>query len=269
MARVLEQQGHVLAGQTNQNRAVDLVSVHTQPLAYHQRLTEEMRALRAVYFGIAERTAHRSGMPAVEQALEDGPEDLALTAVDCRLHVPLNWLALANSSCSELPRSFVQQAYQFLLEQDMSSSLCFEVSWVELLVMGLLSGRVQFPFRCSVTGVWKERQSLPFASDMTLAAQLSLLWSVWRRSLGTALLEQFLVKGLDRCLMGVQYPLDGLRIGCDQELLLKARQSFSKLGEPACAYSGSACQEVSLLTLVGHGLTLGTASAVPEPSGAV
>ena len=87
----------VLAGQTNPNRAVDLVSVHTQTLAYHQRLTEEMRALRAVYFGIAERTAHRSGMPAVEQALEEGPEDLALTAVDCRLHVPLNWLALANS----------------------------------------------------------------------------------------------------------------------------------------------------------------------------
>ena len=73
---------------------------------------------------------------------------------------------------------------------------------------------------------------MPFASDMTLAVQLSLLRSVWRRSLGTALLEQFLVKGLDRCLMGVHYPLDGLRIGCDQELLLKARQSFSNWASP-------------------------------------
>ena len=224
----------VLAGQTNQNRSFDLVDVHAKALAYHQRVTEEMRALRAIYFGIAERTAHKRGMPAVEYTLEEDSEDLAFCVTDHRLHeeVPLNWFVQASCSCSELPRSFVQQACQFLVDQDMSSSQCTDVSWVELLVMLLVSGRVHFPSRCSVTGVWKERQSLPLPPNMTFAVQLSLLRSVWKRSLGSALLNQFQVKGLDRGLIGVHFPVDGLRIGCDLELLLRARQHFAAWASP-------------------------------------
>ena len=218
-----------LAGQTNLNRDVALANAHAQALAYHQRLTEVMRALRGIYFGIAEQTAHGSGITAEDPFLEEVREDAPAIEVQNRLHeeVPLNWLSQATSSCSEFPASFVQSACNFLLGQDLSSTECFEVSWVELVFMVLVSDGIEFPCRCPSSGAWKVRQDLPFAPAMTVAVQLRTLQTIWRRALGTGLLEQFLVKGLDRCGFGVCFPLDGLRVGCNQELLRQARQSLS------------------------------------------
>ena len=223
-----------LAGQTNLNRDVELAEVHAKAMAYHQRITETMRALRGIYFGIAERTAHRCGTSAVDDSLEDTHVEPQQAIAVIRLHeeLPLNWVHTAFTTCPDVPESFVQQVCQFLVDQDMSSPSCFEVSWVELLVMVSVFGGFSFPTQCRVSGAWRERQFLPLAPALTFAVQLRLLRSIWRRSLGAALLEQFAVRSLDRSDCGVLFPLDGLMIGCNRELLLQAGQALKSWAVP-------------------------------------
>ena len=230
----------VLAGQTNLNRDVAFAATHASVLGYHQHVTDIMRALRGIYFGIAQQTAHRRGSTAVDVEAED------VEAVGIGVHegprlseeLPLSWQSLVVRQHSDLPSGFVQQLCLFVVHQDSSFSERFDISWVELVVMVLLEGRVLFPARCHVTGDWKDRNNLPFAPPMTFAVQLRLARSVWRSLLGVALRGQFILQGLDRSLLGVLFPLEGLRIGCDTELLLRARQALSGWAAPAVRTAG-------------------------------
>ena len=226
--------GHVdlLAGQANLNRDFAFAAVHAQALCYHQQTVDVMRALRSIYFGIADRTAHQRGISADVADADDAVVEVDSTREGPRLHeeVSLNWTLRAVSVCAEMPEGFVQQACRFLIQQDKSSTEIFEISWVELLVMLLIDGGVAFPVHCPVQGRWVERQSSPLMPNSTFAVQLRVVRSVWRRSLGADVLDQFRVQDLDRVDLGIMFPLDGLRLGCNLDLLHRARAALRSWG---------------------------------------
>ena len=70
----------------------------------------------------------------------------------------------------------------------------------------------------------------PLVPNLTFAVQLRVVRSVWRRSLGANVLDQFMVTGLDRVDLGILFPLDGLRLGCNLDLLHRARAALRSWG---------------------------------------
>ena len=220
-----------LAGRTNLNRPLSLVELHRDALAHHDYVCEVLRALRTVYFAIAEQTG---AARATQEAIDD-LEDVVLNELQActqgeRLHeaLPLNWSRCALTSCSELPSYFVQSLCDFLFRVDSSSQGVVQVSWLELLVMLLHEGSVVFPVQDVISGSWVVPSNDSLRPPLTFAVQLRVARGVWKRCLGPRLLEEFGVTGLSLVDCGISFPVDGLRIGCDGVLLRQARGSISR-----------------------------------------
>ena len=266
---LLRWNGHAdtVAGLCNMNRPWVLQQVYYSAIDYHRQQASRIRALRAIYLGIADATYGHSveRMHEHEPSVSSDPEqDLPLgrpREVDLEAVLPLDWkLSLAVVDAS-LPSEFVAQVCDFFLQLDASSELVYPVSWLEFLAMLLLQGHVRFPVRSGATDTWKllSEPSLPYEPH-SAAVQLGLVrraMKVFFKQVGLSRLQLW---RLDRTYLGFRFPCDGVLVGVDLELLQRAHQLLRDFtSRKVCSTVTELCRPFVFAHLVGSGLQTGFA----------
>ncbi|CAE7670713.1 unnamed protein product, partial [Symbiodinium sp. CCMP2456] len=151
--------GHadLLAGIANNNRPQRMVEAFEAACAYHNDQLQLLRALRSIFFGIADRGTVR-GTQALA-ADDDMWEPTVPTpcsrprSLEIEDMLPLNWCSrLVEVRCG-LPLDFVKELCVFLFEQDAASDVAYELSWLEVVFALHLEDRVQYPV-CGTDGFW-------------------------------------------------------------------------------------------------------------------
>ena len=216
------------AGIFNQNRDAAFVQVHSRAKAYFEDSLQVVRSLRSVYFAIGDldqsRGAGRQGIQ-----LEDEITSADLIPVKTERpfqlsdRLPIGWRGVVSKERLKFPISFTCKVMQFLLSQDEKSSQACSVSWVELTVMFVLDGGVDFPVDGSRGQRWGDNSGVPFGRRPTRAVQLRIFRQVASWVLQKFGLENLMVFGLSLVPLGIAMPCDGVCVGCSSELLSQAR----------------------------------------------
>ena len=216
----------VVAAITNLSRPVSFLQVYHTAASSYNLQASRLRALHEVYFCIASATSHHHSTHGEEESITEAVLPETLEAQD-RLSdmCPVGWRGFLPST-GDVPRTFLVQVGEFLLEQDLNAQSVFRVSFLELLFMVLLEG-IQFPVACPDTGRWIEREGIVLTEGRaTAAVQLRLLRKAMRILLRCFDAEACWVGNLDVSGLGATMPFDGLRIGCSDGAILKGHQSL-------------------------------------------
>ena len=241
-----EHNGHAdtLAVLANSNRPQAVLTVHEAARSYHNRILDAQRALRSIFFGIADadqqdKAGHRRGAEADAefQALPAGscPRRVELEEV-----LPLNWKTVVGRRTPEFPDSFAVQVCEFLFLQDSVAVDAQVVSWLELVFMLHNAGLDPYPV-CNAKGKWVDANTLAFPPPAhTVAVRLSLLRRVLRPALRDLGLDTLFAHGIDRSDLGVGFTLDGVVIGVSTSDALRARTSLGRFVQGRAAGSKAA-----------------------------
>ena len=171
------QHADTVAGIVNLNRPTCFVGVHQQAVEHWLHYAGILRALRSIYDSIAELT-HGHPRRALHSDDCELIEDLAPATLtrehDLQELLPPCWRELFPDTCLGLPCGFVIQVVQLLVDMDAHSEGTFRLSRLEILMIAIIDGRVDFPV-VSSSGCWVDRDSVPFAGQsLTLGAKFSL-----------------------------------------------------------------------------------------------
>ncbi|CAE7270136.1 aquIMA [Symbiodinium sp. CCMP2592] len=225
--------GHAdtLAGLTNINRALDLQAAHQMAYNWHLRHLEILRALRGIYFGIADITAKSGHTCPSEVDPEDTefplppPVPALIDSFEDALSV--SWRQQALHSCPDLPQQFMQQLCDFLLQQGQTGESLRRVSWLELVFVLHAHGGPRFPVRALTSGQWSNQADVPLgAPALTVDVQMSLLRKTLRRILVALRRDDMLVDGLSLLEFGVTFRIGGILISVGSSLLQAARNQL-------------------------------------------
>ena len=234
----------LLAGIANRNRPQALVEIFTAAVAYHRDVLQVLRALRNIFFGIADRQSGRGHAALTES--EDMWEPLipALSTVSRRIDlddvVPLNWRTQVEAASGELPADFTLAVCEFLFQQDAQAAEAYEITWLELVFMLHLEGSLRYPV-CNKEGRWVSASQVAFLPPApTVAGRLALVRRAVRPALHGLGLQRLMVRDLDLTGFGIGFKLDGLVIGVSSGLYLRARASLGQFVQGRCAGSRAA-----------------------------
>ena len=221
--------GHadLVAGVANRNRAEDFLATYEQAQAYHHRLLRAGRALRAIFFGIADKDAQHRQRRQEPEDHEVQPEAMepAVAEVSSRFSdlLPVGWQQMALQHAQVYPWDFVQQLCAFVYRQDTCSEAAFQISWLELLFMWRSEEDLRFPFQAP-DGKWLSPAACAYSPPTaTVAGQLAIIRRAAKLLFKAVGVEELLVSGLDRTNIGVGFRLDGCVLGCDVQLLQSAQ----------------------------------------------
>ena len=136
-------------GHANNQRQVKFMNVHAAAVQYHNAMLKKQRALRQIYFRIAEITRQPQTVTDAVETLEAEPTLPAIAwrpkLVDLELHLPVTW-AQQISRGSSLPTDFVHELCSFLWNQHAATELAAQVSWLELVFV--VDIRLGYRFSC-------------------------------------------------------------------------------------------------------------------------
>ena len=220
--------GHVdtVAGYVNGQRSAEFKSVHQAAVTYYTDMLQKQRALRGIYFRIAETTNRPQQVP---EATEEHEQDWLLPAAtwgpkvnDLELQLSVSWARVV-AHRSSLPTDFVHDLCSFLWNQEATTDLAAHVSWLELVFVVDLSLGIDFPISGD-NGNWVSAKSVVFKPTApTVAGRLRFIRRALRESLSALGLQVLFRSGLDLSSLGVTFRLDGLVCGIDPALLRQAR----------------------------------------------
>ena len=223
----------VLAGFANTNRPQVFLETHLKAFQYFEDTLCILKALRAIFFGIAAQQQGAAGHNADGEGDDhDGLPVLPFGAVERRLDLEaslsLNWTEALLSAAPDLPRYFVRGLCNFVFRLDANAEYAYALSWLELVFLLHVSEDCRYPV-CDCRGQWIDPATLAFPpAEHTVAARLALVRRALRPALRCLGLDRLLVQGIDLLSLGVRFPLDGLTIGVDTTLLLQARTSLGR-----------------------------------------
>ena len=227
--------GHAdtLATTANANRPQVLLEAYQAALHYHTDTLQVLRALRSIYFGIAD--AGQSKSRHSEQApQESGDQEQPLSVPRrCEIEavVPVGWMQQVAACVTDLPSDFVLDLCRFVFVQDSAAEQAFEVTWLELVFMLEASGGFVYPV-ASVKGGWVSPASVAFLPPPpTVAGRLTIVRRALRQALKCLRLQCLFVSGVDRSDLGVGFPLDGIVFGAEGSLLLRARAALGRFAQ--------------------------------------
>ena len=229
--------GHAdtLATFANSNRSQQLLDVYQAALRYHTDMLQILRALRGIYFGIADFTANRSGHPLTGAEFLDSDEATRPLAVprrcDLETLLPVGWTQLVSAGGTNLPRDFILTLCRFVFVQDSQADSAFTVTWLELVFM--LESIEGFVYPVSGPGGgWLSPASVTFLPPPpTVAGRLTLVRRALRHAFKCLRLQCLFISGVDRTELGIGFSLDGLVIGADVQLLLRARAALGHFAQ--------------------------------------
>ena len=229
-----------LAVLANSNRPQALRAVHAEALRYHNDVNKAMRALRSIFFGIAdkcqhEKLGHRQHEDA-EEEFQAPPVGTCPRQIDLEDVLPINWREQVELHSSEFPSSFAVQVCGYLFLQDASASEAHALSWLELVFMLHNAGITPYP-ACDNQGKWVDVGTLAFPPPAhTVAVRLSLLRRVVRPVLRDLGLEGLFTHSIDLSGLGVGFSLDGLVIGVSTSDVLRARTCLGRFVQGRAAH---------------------------------
>ena len=235
--------GHAdtLAGLANHNRPQALQTTHAAALQYHNTTLEALRALRAIFFGIAEQSRHTASQ--ANHAAEDDeefqapPTGCSSKLVDLEEVLSLDWRSQLGSCTFEFPKSFAETVCDFLFRQDSLATDAHVISWLELVFILHDHGIDPYP-ACDVHGHWVAANTLAFSPPAhTVAVRLSLLRRGVRPALRGLGLDSLLTDGINRSDLGVGFVLDGITIGVPTSDVLRARSGLGRFVQGRAAGS--------------------------------
>ncbi|CAE7873848.1 ML5 [Symbiodinium sp. KB8] len=155
----------ILAGQANRNRPQLLVEAHGLAVEYHNSVLQALRALRSIFFGIADRkTDDRIHFAVDEEQADDTvapPSGSVPKLVNLEDALPLNWRNIVGEAALGMPHSFVIELCDFLHKSDLEATVAYKCSWLELVFVLHVSGVNPYP-SCDTSGKWVETKSLSF-----------------------------------------------------------------------------------------------------------
>ena len=218
-----------LAGLANANRTVEFWQLHGQALNYYHGKLAEGRALRQIYFGIADCKLSEGPSKSDEEPLPESTMiPLSREAMDCISDcTPVNWRPRLAAQVTNLPTTFLQAIFQFILQQDSASATLYNIAWLEFVFMLHLSGGFNYPVRVA-DGSLQDPSHVIFApTQPTVAVRLGLVRRAAKMIFAGLSLEGFAIRGIDCASLGVRFPLDGYIGGCDVDLLARARSMLS------------------------------------------
>ena len=222
----------VLAGIANSNRPQTFLAVHGRAVCYHDTTLRALVALRAIFFGIADLQQNGDFGSATPEGEDEEPWIPPCGAVPRRIDLedtmPVNWRQTAAASASDLPCSFILQLCEFVWQLDSEAEHAYKLSWLELVFVLHCSNRYLYP-ACNHTGQWVEASTLVFPPPAhTVAARLTLVRRALRPALRSLGFDCMFLQGVDLSDLGVRFSLDGIVIGVDTSLLLRARTSLGR-----------------------------------------
>ncbi|CAE7902920.1 unnamed protein product [Symbiodinium necroappetens] len=226
--------GHadVLAGIATRNRPQLLVEAFEAASSYYQDTLELLRAFRSIFFGIADKRQTARGRTTAAEGDTWEPRVPTPCTVPRRLEIeatlPLNWSQTLATIRSDFPVDFVRSICEFIFQQDASATEAYELSWLELVFALHLEDRAQYPVS-GPDGKWCSASLLAFRPPApTVAGRLSIIRKAMRPVLHGLNLQSLMVQGIDRSDFGIGFRLDGLVVGVDSELFLRARASLGR-----------------------------------------
>ncbi|CAE7896730.1 aquIMA, partial [Symbiodinium necroappetens] len=110
-----------VAGLTNLNRPEALRLAHERAFGWHSHTLAALRALRGIYFGIADATSLPNCANTLEVELEEPEPPLQVMTVDSTTsfvdELPVSWRQIIQDGCPDLPSSFLKHLGDFLVTQ--------------------------------------------------------------------------------------------------------------------------------------------------------
>ena len=214
-----------LAVFANHNRPQVVLDAHARALQYHVTTLEQLRALKALYMGIADITAGRSsageGEAEHETSLSAAVPVPAPLVIEDELCV--GWRQVVCAHAHPFPPDFVLELCQFLFELDSAAEETFRVSWLELVFILDAESSLVYPV-AGTQGKWLSAASLAFRPlPPTVAARVSLLRKVMRRALQCLQFQGLLASAIDCSELGVLFRVDGMLLGVAPAVLAAAR----------------------------------------------
>ena len=141
--------------------------------------------------------------------------------------LPLGWRAASKDVRLKVPHEFACAILDYLLVQEDHASDAFPISWAELTVLLLRSGKVEFPVVCPVTGGWCISEGVSHQhARLTFAAQLRLLQETVSSVLKALGVTDILLDGISLASLGYFRPAKGLKLMVDPFDLLQARETL-------------------------------------------
>ena len=221
-----------VAGLCNLNRCGELTTLLHRAGEYHRRFRDMANALRQIQFRVADLDQN-TAPPAVHlgdlDEVDGPPANITIVARPLLVEDQLTpgWRHQLYDASHSLPGKFLDAVCMFLFQQDELSTTATSLSWLEVVFMLHLLGFDQFP-ALGPHGTLQVPDDLSFRPlPPTVAGRLSLLRRAGKISLRLLNLDVLLVSGIDRTDCGVDFPLDGVILGVQPDLLLKARSLLS------------------------------------------
>ena len=241
------QHADTVAGLANLNRPAPFALAHAAATQHWQHLSEVLRAPRSVYDAIAIATQGevRRALHAGDHCELDGnpvPEMQVREETLSEL-LPLCWQDALGHLSVGLPNGFLIRLMQLLLDLDACSTGVFRLSWLEILMIFILDGGLEFPV-VSSSGDWVDRNLVPFAGQpLTLGARLTLLRRAVRSLVKHFGCEHICINRLSLVELGFWFPLGGILLGCSEAKLGQARKRLYEFAH------GRKCDTVASLSV--------------------
>ena len=227
------QRADTQAVMANHNRSDIFAEKHSLAVTWFQDMSSCTRALRSIYFGIASCTSgplpYREDAPDVQEQLELPCSDLLAGVLSDSLMIGW-WQCVREGWRLQIPQAFGKALLEWVWTMDEHSEHCFELTWLEIVVLLLREGdgAVQFPARCPSTGLWVPAELVPFRDPhLTAAAQVGLVREVIRFGLRTLGMTSALISGRSCVEIGLIAPSGGIRMGCSVAAVSRARSSLA------------------------------------------
>ena len=212
------------AVQANMNRSQRVMELHYRACRRFSHFSAILRALRMLFFRIAEDGPQTARLELHEDT-EVSPPTMGVwedeTVTEC---LPLTWRQALSQVDFDVPREFVWDVWQVLRDWDAASETTFQVSWIELAFMFSSAG-LKFPATCPSTGRWVPAGSVVFRPPcLTLAVQLRMVKRVLLACIRHLGIQSCLVGSIDLSGLGVTRPFDGLMLKVGAEVVGNARR---------------------------------------------
>ena len=223
--------GHAdtLAGTTSKIRSEEFWTLYLKAWKYHDFMRRAGFALRSIFFSIHDH--HQARQPAknpdedtanpVLPALETFEREASIED-----SLALNWQVQLKGCRSRFPTDFLVDVCNFVFAQDSKSGHLYNISWLELVFLIHHGTGISFPVP-GPNGTWASASSTAFPPlPPTVASRVGIVRRATKDALGCLGLGHLVVGGLDRSCIGVDFVLDGLRMGCCSSLIQVARESI-------------------------------------------
>ena len=214
-----------LAGQCNEQRALDFKTLRSAAIAHHERLAGRFWQLQQFFLQVA-------GTPSTEMPDNTERPDVSLfdfelqcSLIDVYVEPLQHWIEQCDERPHDIPAPFIVQLYDFLLGSTAPEFAVYNLSFEELTLWIVKDTLIPFPFLNPHTGCMETqalclRYERPTFGYLFKQLRKALLW-LFKFVDGC---DEFLFVGGNKVDLGIHKPTDGLYIRLPASFVQQCQQ---------------------------------------------